>query len=164
MALIKCSECSAEISDKAGRCPKCGAPVVAHKWWCPGCGNMISEDVCPYCGGGSNDIYSTDISGNGSVMSAQPEFVKKNKRRLRVLISVLVIVAAAVIIAAIVLQNQGSGGNSTPQNSHDNCMFIGYADPNRKLDGSTIISSEPKYGYRPVYVDRDDIYNTYHFH
>lgn len=43
-------------------------------------------------------------------------------------------------------------------------MFIGYADPNRKLDGNTIISDEPKYGYRPVYVDRSDIYNTYHFH
>lgn len=34
MALIKCSECSAEISDKASCCPKCGAPVVVHKWRC----------------------------------------------------------------------------------------------------------------------------------
>ncbi len=27
MALIKCSECGREISDKAGACPGCGAPV-----------------------------------------------------------------------------------------------------------------------------------------
>lgn len=27
MALIKCSECGAEISDKATECPKCGCPV-----------------------------------------------------------------------------------------------------------------------------------------
>lgn len=29
MALIRCSECGAEISDKAARCPKCGAPTVS---------------------------------------------------------------------------------------------------------------------------------------
>ncbi|RYG99083.1 MAG: zinc-ribbon domain-containing protein [Alphaproteobacteria bacterium] len=29
MALIKCSECSKEISDKAMACPGCGAPIIA---------------------------------------------------------------------------------------------------------------------------------------
>ena len=29
MALIKCSECGKEISDRAGACPGCGAPVDA---------------------------------------------------------------------------------------------------------------------------------------
>jgi hypothetical protein len=28
MALIKCSECGKEISDRAGACPGCGAPVA----------------------------------------------------------------------------------------------------------------------------------------
>lgn len=30
MALIACSECSKEISDKAATCPGCGAPVAAQ--------------------------------------------------------------------------------------------------------------------------------------
>ena|GEM_PF-5502651 len=30
MALIKCSECQKEISDKASACPNCGNPVVAQ--------------------------------------------------------------------------------------------------------------------------------------
>ena len=30
MALIKCSECSAEISDKASCCPKCGARITSE--------------------------------------------------------------------------------------------------------------------------------------
>lgn len=30
MALILCSECGKEISDKAGRCPNCGAPVTTN--------------------------------------------------------------------------------------------------------------------------------------
>ena len=29
MALVKCSECGKEVSDKAGSCPSCGAPVAA---------------------------------------------------------------------------------------------------------------------------------------
>jgi len=28
MALIKCSECDNEVSDKAATCPKCGAPIA----------------------------------------------------------------------------------------------------------------------------------------
>lgn len=28
MALIKCSECGTEVSDKASSCPKCGAPIA----------------------------------------------------------------------------------------------------------------------------------------
>jgi len=31
MALIKCSECSREISDKAATCPGCGAPIVLEE-------------------------------------------------------------------------------------------------------------------------------------
>lgn len=30
MALVKCSECGREVSDKAAACPQCGAPVAAR--------------------------------------------------------------------------------------------------------------------------------------
>jgi hypothetical protein len=30
MALVRCSECKAKISDQAAACPQCGAPVVAQ--------------------------------------------------------------------------------------------------------------------------------------
>lgn len=30
MALIKCSECGKEISDKAASCPNCGNPINVH--------------------------------------------------------------------------------------------------------------------------------------
>ena len=51
MALIKCSECEAMISDKAKNCPKCGAPVVTLIK-CKDCGGMVSPNavVCPHCG------------------------------------------------------------------------------------------------------------------
>ncbi|MCU8000189.1 zinc ribbon domain-containing protein [Shewanella sp. SM95] len=31
MALINCSECNREVSDKAESCPKCGAPILGAK-------------------------------------------------------------------------------------------------------------------------------------
>ena len=31
MALIKCTECNSEVSDKASACPKCGAPINHSK-------------------------------------------------------------------------------------------------------------------------------------
>ena len=31
MALIKCSECGADISEKASECPKCGCPLDITK-------------------------------------------------------------------------------------------------------------------------------------
>lgn len=66
MALIKCEECGAKISDKASACPKCGCPlsageetkkskirIVAAK--CPSCGANIDVDKdetktkCKFC-------------------------------------------------------------------------------------------------------------------
>lgn len=37
MALIKCPECSREVSDKARNCPYCGNPID-RKTYCPKCG------------------------------------------------------------------------------------------------------------------------------
>lgn len=51
MALIKCGECSSEVSDKAKTCPNCGAPVIALIR-CTECSNEISNNAktCPKCG------------------------------------------------------------------------------------------------------------------
>ena len=55
MALIQCSECHSEVSDKAASCPKCGAPVAAARRAsgpaCPFCHTSLNEGatVCPSC-------------------------------------------------------------------------------------------------------------------
>ena len=62
MALIKCYECSREISDKAPTCPNCGAPAKQrpqeqpHVGDCRTCGNEVAVtlgDRCPKCGEGN---------------------------------------------------------------------------------------------------------------
>lgn len=51
MALINCSECGAQISDKAPTCPRCGSPVEKHVV-CEDCGmSFVEKDgACPQCG------------------------------------------------------------------------------------------------------------------
>lgn len=89
MALIKCSECSALISDKASCCPKCGAPVVVHRWRCSKCGNMISEEPCFYC---NNDqsVVKTNMdttTENNSQPFAQSQ---KNSNGLKIILGILI--------------------------------------------------------------------------
>lgn len=51
MAMIKCKECNAEMSEQAEKCPKCGCPNVP-KITCPECGESVYKNAttCPSCG------------------------------------------------------------------------------------------------------------------
>lgn len=53
MALIKCTGCGHDVSDKATECPHCGCPISKEKSSiCKECGEPIPENasVCPNCG------------------------------------------------------------------------------------------------------------------
>lgn len=56
MALIKCSECGNEISNRATICPYCGVPLteppILSKYVCLKCGEQLPKNVltCPKCG------------------------------------------------------------------------------------------------------------------
>lgn len=71
MALIKCSECGKEISDKASACAHCGNPIyplfdiekyeMASNYKvkkCIQCGRNIPKVLskCPYCGKKQNPV------------------------------------------------------------------------------------------------------------
>lgn len=70
MALIKCSECGREVSDKAKTCPNCGASV--KKVFCRHCGEMIDSDcvVCPKCGKQTGYMNDKNIIINNSANSS----------------------------------------------------------------------------------------------
>ena len=96
MALIKCYECGAEISNKASCCPKCGAPVIVHSWRCSKCGNMISEEPCPYCNNiqlskNTNEDYKNNIAVNPETVKNNQITVKNNNaNRSQIIISIFI--------------------------------------------------------------------------
>jgi len=67
MALIKCTECVKEFSDKAEACPNCGCPTeysIKNDIVCGECGNLYSdkENACPKCG--CPTIHNTNKMGD----------------------------------------------------------------------------------------------------
>lgn len=79
MALIKCTECGHEVSDRASACPNCGCPIEKINY-CVECGQPIPEgvNVCPNCGCPTQDNHTHHI-----------ESPKKSKSGLIWLISIL---------------------------------------------------------------------------
>lgn len=96
----------------------------------------------------------------------QPLSNKKRKKGYKYFLISFFITVFAVVFIFVFASISGNSGKSKNQNkhSHDDCMFIGYADPHYPLNGQSHVTLEPQYGYEPVYVYRDDIYNSYHFH
>ena len=139
MALIKCYECSAEISDKASCCPNCGAPVMVHKHKCSKCGNMISEEPCPYCSNAQTDVNVNNVNLmenrtdlNDSDYNQQQQVVKKDNKSKIVWI-VLILLAAVIIIAAFLI----TGHLSANKNEEIKTVDMGAVGNKITVDGTT---------------------------
>lgn len=94
MALIKCSECSAEISDKASCCPKCGAHITSE---------FDNIDIYSFSAPQSD---KTEIANKNQNVDTTPSFVKKNKRHLRLLFIICLIAMFAIVVIGLI-QNKG---------------------------------------------------------
>jgi uncharacterized membrane protein YvbJ len=51
MALIKCTECGHDVSDRAKICPHCGVEIAGQVITCPRCGQVNFKDAthCSFC-------------------------------------------------------------------------------------------------------------------
>jgi len=96
MALVKCYECSATISDKADCCPHCGAPIAKV-----------------------GTTYNKNLNEFQVSSSATPTFVKKNKSFTYFIISFLITIFV-VIIAIILLAGGFKGTNSSKKSLDQN--------------------------------------------
>lgn len=129
MALIKCYECSAEISDKAKFCPKCGAPARLHKWRCPKCGNMISEEPCCYCADRNAIVNITSAQQPKSDSQTTEPKNRKSKKSGRVIGALSFLIILAVVPIIIVTSNSRSSAGNTnsldPNRTEESCSFYG---------------------------------------
>lgn len=92
MALIKCTDCAADVSDHASACPKCGCPIEIiktkmHKMKsCQNTLNILQKD-------------NTALHGN----LHQQESTGKNKNtRTFILLSILIVVLLSVFIPKVI--------------------------------------------------------------
>lgn len=111
MALIKCSECGRQISEKAEYCPNCGCPVEREQVQkqnqsalvCPECGQQISENAecCPNCG---FPIQDAVIKPSKFVQTNDVGKCRHNKKSLGqrkaafLIISMIIIVLAGAVL------------------------------------------------------------------
>lgn len=93
MALTKCSECSREVSDKAGTCPGCGAPIAAKSAAGPkrksGCltwavagiiGFGVLSAIVAQCSGDSTSSSNTASSPKSSSSPSKPAIDKSPEK------------------------------------------------------------------------------------
>ena len=85
MALIKCTECGAQISDRARKCPSCGCPIEEilkepDKKICVECGNELEEgtEICPKCGCPTAEHENDKLIDN---VAGTKENLLNNKKR-----------------------------------------------------------------------------------
>ncbi len=98
MALIKCSECGREISDKASSCPHCGCPVTGKEELLEK--SSVEKEVSE----GNNEETKPE--------SGKSEDKKKLSKRGIIAIIVAVVVIAAVVIAYFVLTTDSRNYNA----------------------------------------------------
>lgn len=94
MALINCPKCSAKISDKASNCPNCGTHITSE---------FDNIDIYSFSAPQSD---KKEIANESQNADTTPSFVKKNKRRLRLLFIICFIAMFAIIVIGLI-QNDG---------------------------------------------------------
>ena len=101
MAMIKCPECSGEISDKAKKCIHCGKILVeeselAQEIKCSECGTVLSEsdEICPNCG---CPVEKKNAEETVKPQQVEVSGIKMAKRTKKIIIGVIIAIVVCVI-------------------------------------------------------------------
>ena len=83
MAIIKCPECNAPVSDQAPICPTCGVEIKGKITICTTCNNayLTEKEECPKCASEKNTTEITPVKGT----SLNSLFHKKTRTPKRLL-------------------------------------------------------------------------------
>lgn len=115
MALIKCSECGKEISDKASACPHCGCPVATPP--------VLSQE-------------EQDRQEQTARLQAEERQAAKKKQITALVVAILAILVCAVVVVFFVM-------SKSPKHNFHNLKYLQYIEDNDgcKLseDGKTMV-------------------------
>ncbi len=128
MALINCTECNAQISDKAKQCPKCGSPItIKETFKCFECDAELEKGTkeCSNCGA-EQEVkkgISEESKNEENVRTPISPIVERKRSKLLMWILIIVGALALIIIVAILIKNENSsdappnGGSTINSNS-----------------------------------------------
>ena len=170
VALVNCSFCGKEVSDKAKNCPNCGQQLLEkaetetiNVLLCEECGKELTTDVevCPYCGC-PIQIKESDIPQKVEITSVKLPITKKNTKKY-VVIGVLVIALIITgVVGSLINKSIRSSEFNTQLQHSTNLMLVGAAEAEdacnlikavwyntiyEKRDGETDKFTKNKYGY-----------------
>ena len=174
MALIKCSNCEKEISDKAKVCPKCGQPVIIvaeapeekTPILCEECGTEIPDgvDACPNCGCpvAAQEVVE-EVPQKVEVTAVNLPKMTQNAKKY---IAIAVVAVLAVVIALFAGKNvkekklaeeaaQRSASYATTLENASFTMLLGAIEAE---DAGNLIKSV---WYNCIYEERDSTTDKY---
>lgn len=135
MALIKCYECSAEISDKASRCPNCGAPVTAQKTEMSKIRQYNQRETVDNCSNSEKDANTSmaenKISLDSLNQNQKHQAVKKDNKAKIVWVVLALLVATIIIVVFLV-----SGHLSNDKNNEIQTVDMGAMGNKITVDGT----------------------------
>ena len=167
MALIKCSFCEREVSDKAKICPGCGQILNTETennsekiLLCKECGREVSSDMatCFYCGCPIQE-EENETPQKVEITSVKLPITKKfTKKHIIVITVVFVLIIGSIIVGSIVKSHQlaqASADYYANLQRATRFMLVGAAEAE---DAGNLIKSV---WYNTIYEERDSETDKY---
>lgn len=105
MAIIKCSKCGQEISDRAEKCIHCGEVIAKGQpiKICPECEKEVpfESTVCPHCGCPIEDVGKTLEQVDNNRYSNSISVKKSKKTRIRTTIAIISAIIVLLLIGYV---------------------------------------------------------------
>lgn len=123
MALIKCTGCGHDVSDKATECPHCGHPISQENCSvCKECGIQLPKDatVCPNCG------CPTDNTKAVKIVYYDEEPPKKKKKRWiwALLVALICLLGGGGYYTYVYFTNKSLGNTESTDSSNDKDAIV----------------------------------------
>ena len=171
MALIQCSSCNKQISDKASVCPQCGQRVVVVPveektvfTLCSECGTELTQgtESCPNCG---CPVTQIPLESADPVAPISTDTSIKAKLTQNRIIFIAVAIAAVVIAAVIgsrIYQHKQAQTAAIAlekyENAYQNTAFLMYLGA---LDAEEAGNLIKQVWYNAIFEERDDTTDQY---
>lgn len=169
MALINCSACGKQISDKAPKCPHCGCeqnPTQStnnqYEVICTECGSAIPRnvDICPNCG---CPLEASEIPQKVELTSVKLSSVSAKTKSLLVAFLSLVVLASIIVFVVnhITAKHEAEEAARIRQEYIDNLGVVSYAMLDGGADAEKAGNLIRKVWYNAIYKEYSSETDSY---